>query len=80
MGKRKADEELSSNRNTIKERRRRERASEEQRQYEKRRHADITQETRAIEKLQASLSYQNAGPDRRRALIDSCKENVKQLL
>jgi len=80
MAKRKADEELSSNRNTIKERRRRERASDEQRQYKNRRHADITQETRAIEKLRATLSYQSAGPDRRNALISSCRDNVRQQL
>jgi hypothetical protein len=80
MGKRKAEEELSGNKNTKKERARRERASELQREYERRRHADHTREKRAVDKLKRTSDYQSAGKDRRNALITSCKERVRQQL
>jgi hypothetical protein len=69
--KRKAPEDLSSNKNTVRELRRRANLSPTAEEYRKKKAADATWLKRSLDAFSASNEYQSASSDERSALFQA---------
>jgi hypothetical protein len=78
MGKRKAEDELSVNKNTKRERERQEALSVERKEFERRKKADSMAERRQLDRLRKTADFMGATDDQRAQLIRQCKERVIQ--
>jgi hypothetical protein len=76
--KRKASEDLSQNRNTLKERRRQEKRSQDQIEYEKRKIADNTAWSREKNRVSGTAQYQNASGDQRNQISNTAQSELIQ--
>jgi hypothetical protein len=76
MGKRKADDDFSTNPRTRKERARKAALDPQHAEYENRKHADHQAEIRALERLRAHPEFMEADEDKRTQLVDQCKAQL----
>lgn len=74
MGKRKAEGDLSRNKNTKRERRRYESLSNERKEFEKQKKADNMAEARAVAKLRTRLEFMSLADEQRAQLIQQCRD------
>jgi hypothetical protein len=78
MGKRKAPDDFSTNKNTKRERKRLSLRSDEQARFENAKRADVVAEKRALKELHTTPIFRSASEDQRIQLTNSCVQLIRQ--